>query len=378
LTINGGLVSNQTGYIGNVTTGLGAATVSSGTWSSASALIVGRAGTGVLNLTDSGVVTVGAGSGTLTVASDLGSVGTLNIGTGGTAGALNAAAITGGGGTATVNLNHTGTKTVAARLEGSLAVNKNAAGTSILTGSNSYTGGTVINSGTLAAGHNNALGTGEVTVNAGTLSILTGFTATNQITLAGGTLQKNLASGASMADAIKATSQFAGGQADTTATLLVGTTSGATVLTATFSATSGGSNSELLRSDVLHLSGVPIVSGQTTDLFVLELSMTSVAPGSYLGWLNGSNLWVNAALGNTGNNASLAQQGYNGSFTAFQTAYGNTLASYVGAWGFTNTRVWGVLNHNSDFGAVPEPSTAALLLLGAGALLFRRTRKTNT
>ena len=36
-----------------------------------------------------------------------------------------------------------------------------------------------------------------------------------------------------------------------------------------------------------------------------------------------------------------------------------------------NDTVWAVLNHNSDFAIVPEPSTFALLALGA-SLFFRR------
>jgi len=216
---------------------------------------------------------------------------------------------------------------------------------------------------------------GPTLVTNGRLIIYGDAGLSNQVTLTeSGILRHSLGVGVSMTDAILSTSAIAGGRPDTTANILAGTTNTGATLQASFSSNSSASNDSLRTSDVFHLSGVPIVSGQTTVLFVLDLSMTSVAPGSYLGWLNGSNLWVNAALGNTGNNASLAQEGYNGSFTAFQTAYGNTLASYVGAWGFTNERVWGVLNHNSDFAAVPEPSTAALLLLGAGALLFRRKR----
>lgn len=39
--------------------------------------------------------------------------GTLNVGTGGAGGTLNAAVVDGGGGTAVVNFNHTGTTTFA-------------------------------------------------------------------------------------------------------------------------------------------------------------------------------------------------------------------------------------------------------------------------
>jgi autotransporter-associated beta strand protein len=167
---------------------------------------------------------------------------------------------------------------------GSGILTKQGAGTLLLAGNNSHAGGTVVRSGTLSVGHNNALGTGEATVSGGTLSIQTGFTPTNAITLAGGTLVKGVASGGSLVGSITATSEFAGGQADTTSRILAGTASSATNIQATFADTSAASNDLLRTSDVLHLSGIP-----PADIFVLELSMTSVAPGSYLGWLSGSN-----------------------------------------------------------------------------------------
>ncbi len=109
---------------------------------------MGRYGTGTLNLTDTGVVTIASGTGTLTLAESAGVTGTLNIGTGGTAGTLNAEVVTTGSGLATVNFNHTGNLTFAPHLTGSLSVNQLGTGTTVLTSSNTYTGGTVINSGT--------------------------------------------------------------------------------------------------------------------------------------------------------------------------------------------------------------------------------------
>ncbi len=104
--------------------------------------------------------------------------------------------------------------------------------------------------------------------------------------------------------------------------------------------------------------------------------MSSIAPDSFLGWYNGAGDWVNAALGNTGNNAfnmgDHIQLGFEGSFAEFQVLYGSYLPDYIGAWGFTDTSVWAVLNHNSDFGVVPEPSVVALVGLGCVAMLFRR------
>ncbi len=51
--------------------------------------------------------------------------------------------------------------------------------------------------------------------------------------------------------------------------------------------------------------------------------MTSVEAGSYLGWLDtATNLWVNAVEGNTGNNATAAQQGYAGALRRSKASTG--------------------------------------------------------
>jgi hypothetical protein len=69
-----------------------------------------------------------------------------------------------------------------------------------------------------------------------------------------------------------------------------------------------------------------------------------------------------------------------GSFSAFQAVNGTDLSVYPGAWGVdtAGNTVWVVLDHNSEFGIVPEPATMAFLVLGglsmAGAGLARRRR----
>ncbi|MBE2181242.1 MAG: autotransporter-associated beta strand repeat-containing protein [Chthoniobacterales bacterium] len=127
-------------------------------WTVTGNLVVGNFANskGTLTIDTLGLVSVGAGTGTLTLAQNaLGpslSEGTLNIGAGGAAGTLQAAEVTGGAGTAAVNFNHTGAHTFAPRLTGSLSLNKLAAGTTTLTGSNTYTGGTTVSGGVLALG----------------------------------------------------------------------------------------------------------------------------------------------------------------------------------------------------------------------------------
>lgn len=255
---------------------------------------------------------------------------------------------------------------------GTGSVTKSGTGLFTVSSSGTYSGGTTINAGTLSVGHNSALGTGSVRVNGGALSVSQGFRISNTVILSGGTYIQNVAASTNLAGLLTSTSSFVGNNPDTTMTLLAGTTSQATGLSASFSA---GLEDEVA-SDILTFHGLPDLGSGRTDIFVLQLSMTSIEDGSYLGWLN-SGEWVNAIDGNFSNNALAAQQDYQGTFAQFQTTYGNTLANYVGAWGTTGTSVWAVLNHNSDFAIlhpIPEPTTWLLIALSATTLLFLRRR----
>jgi autotransporter-associated beta strand protein/T5SS/PEP-CTERM-associated repeat protein len=394
LQINGGSVSSSGGNIGNQIGGVGTANTSSGTWSMSEDLVVGSSGTGSLNI-NGGLVSVSNG---ITMANSAGSRGTITL----ASGTLYTARIRETGGTGTINLNggilqarandsdylsgfEAGDVTINSGgafidtngfaigintvLSGSGALTKTGARTLTLSGSNTYSGGTIINSGTLSVGNNNAVGTGEVTVNAGTFLIQSGFSATNQITLAGGTLARVFSASASLANAINATSEFAGGRADTTGAILAGTTSAVATISATFAATSLASNDVIRLSDVYGLSGVPIINVGTgeTDMFVLQLQVVDVSASSFLAWLNpNTNQWVNAVSGNIGGVAAFQGDG----------AYNPGTDFVLGYYGVdtVNDTVWAVINHNSDFSVVPEPSTFALFALGAS--LFLRRRKT--
>ncbi|HEY5892317.1 MAG TPA: PEP-CTERM sorting domain-containing protein [Chthoniobacterales bacterium] len=130
-------------------------------------------------------------------------------------------------------------------------------------------------------------------------------------------------------------------------------------------------NPALIASDIVTLTGTE------GDTFVLQLTYNEAQAialyGSEdnlrLGWLDGG-LWKLAIDGNTSGLPNFINGAWNASYT-------------LGYYGLDteNNTVWAVLNHNSDFAAipVPEPSASALLGLGTVALAwrsrFRRNRK---
>ena len=123
LTIeNGGKVINTGGRIGLSANSTGTVTVTganSTLTDNGNILRVGYDGTGTLTITDGGLVTVGTATsgaydGTLTIASNTGSTGTLNFGaaagsSAAAAGTLKAASVVFGSGTGEIVFNHTST-----------------------------------------------------------------------------------------------------------------------------------------------------------------------------------------------------------------------------------------------------------------------------
>jgi hypothetical protein len=140
-------------------------------------------------------------------------------------------------------------------------------------------------------------------------------------------------------------------------------------------------------SDIVNLTGM--YSGSETALtgtgqFVLQLSYlestltslglneNSIATSGELrlGW-NDAGTWKTAVLGNAGGTpVFVGSVAYNPS---------NPAHNVLGAYGVdaSNNVVWAVLNHNSEFAVIPEPSTlvlGGLALLGFAGLQLRRRR----
>lgn len=88
------------------------------------------------------------------------------------------------------NTNNSGTfsGTIADGTGDVLTIIKTGTATQTLSGNNTYTGGTTINTGTMAAGSLTAFGTGTITVNAGGTLAENGFAITNTIVNNGGTV----------------------------------------------------------------------------------------------------------------------------------------------------------------------------------------------
>ncbi len=180
--LNGGTVSNTFGSIGNSAGGEGTVTVS-GTGSSwnNSNLDIGDQGNGTLNIINDGLVAVDSGAAAVELGRyGSGGSGTLNIGNGGAAGILNASAVNGGPGTATLNFNHnesnyfftddstSGGDTI--RITGTTDVNFVGSGTTYISGNNTYTGSTNISSGKLVVYNGGTLGNNSaVTVGSGAM-----------------------------------------------------------------------------------------------------------------------------------------------------------------------------------------------------------------
>jgi T5SS/PEP-CTERM-associated repeat protein/autotransporter-associated beta strand protein len=194
---HGGLVTNQAAILAASNNDLGTVTVdgagaaaSATKWTNNDDVIVGQSGPGVLNIKNGGQVDVNSKLSQVTLGQNTGSSGTLNIGSGGTSGILNAGLVTGGAGTAILNFNHTDSAyNFTPVIAGSTSVNQTGSGSTVLTNDSTYTGttnvtaGALIVDGSLDGGANITVGPGATLAGTGGI-----FTARDQSIFINGTL----------------------------------------------------------------------------------------------------------------------------------------------------------------------------------------------
>jgi len=191
MTISGGgNVTSTEGFIGrDIISSNNTVTVTgtNSTWTNNGTLYVGYQGSNnTLAVANSGTVTASS----ISIASQAGSGGTLNIGTFGgsdTGGTINAPSIAFGNGTGTINFNQSNAMSLSGNISGNGSVNKLGTGTTTLSGANTYTGSTTISAGTLAV-TGSLNGTTSLDVNGGSLAVTGGVTANGSVNANSGTI----------------------------------------------------------------------------------------------------------------------------------------------------------------------------------------------
>ena len=203
--------------------------------------------------------------------------------------------------------------TVSQALSGTGSFIKRGAGSLMLSGSNSFSGGTTLSSGTLQARDANALGTGKVILNAGTLDLHGTSVAFGALSGSSGTLITNTVGGTSALTSTVAsgTSTYAGNIADGAGAVAINKAGAGTL-------TLSGSNS---------YSGGTTVSGGTLQVGNVNALATGALTvnGGTLD-LNGNSLAVGALSGSAGSIASTVS----GTSTLTTTVASGT-ATYEGA-----------------------------------------------
>jgi len=196
---NGAKVTDSNGYVGyggNSQDNSVLITGSNSCWSNIASLQIGLSGSGTVSVVAGGALSARG----LTIASNGGSAGTLNVGSpagdnraGASAisGILNSPSITFGSGSGTLNFNQSNTFTFSNVLSGNGSVHQLGTGTTIVTGSNTVTGTITISNGTLQIGNGGktgSLGSGTL-INNATLAInLAGSSTLSNVISGNGTL----------------------------------------------------------------------------------------------------------------------------------------------------------------------------------------------
>ena len=249
---------------------------------------------------------------------------------------------------------------VSTGLAGDVTLTKTGSGTVTLAKANTYTGTTTINDGML-----NVTGT---LANNGSEKVFVRADAAGATTLIRRVLDTGLPSYVGLGSAV------VGGQLNTKADIVAGAASGAGDVSMAWRTRNDVPGGYSLISEILGLDGIH-VNGSGTDIYLLQMSYASgiwglpetdaIAEQSlYLATLDDCE-WIRAVDGNSEGTAV-----WQGDMLVSSVAAGD-LATELGWYGVdTTTHVaWAVVDHNSYFAVVPEPSAIILLGIGVASLL---------
>lgn len=160
---NGAMVQARDSWIGFNASSMNNAVLVTGAgsiWTNSATLVVALSGGGVLTIANGGAVIAP----TIVVASGSNSIGTLNIGTVGgadTAGSITAGSISFGSGSGSINFNQRDQFSLSNSISGIGSLSQLGIGTTILSGTNTYTGPTRVQAGTLRFGSFSSLYGGD-------------------------------------------------------------------------------------------------------------------------------------------------------------------------------------------------------------------------
>jgi outer membrane autotransporter protein len=267
------------------------------------------------------------------------SLGTLKIGIGGLSGTFNAPSIVNDG---LINFDFTDSTMLGAQVSGTGEIEKFGSGTLTLTGTNSYSGGTFIEGGTVVAAATSALGTGAVSVSG----------PTSVLRISPGTLEANfftVSNGATLDNA--GTLGLPAGTGEPTALITVnGDGTITNEVTGSVNATGSIAIQGFTAADPVTVTNAGVISGTIAILFTdVDGTITNANTGTITGTSG-------TAIEATGGTVTLSNAGViHGNVTLDN--FPNTVTL------FTGSRIVGNLNLGS-------PTAASLILDGSGTQLL--------